>query len=202
MTCGCQPRHQLGRLYAGYAGYEHGANRVRHPNAFAELGRCQPALVFFAKAQTVEDGEYLLGPRDLHVVLGRGHDAGAMMQIAVDALFDEDLAGARHQLRQLLPRVSRQGPTVISKSIAALQRPHQPGAIATGGTVPDVRDLDGHYVEVSLNLLRKIRDPDYGTTPAHDRNVGGGVCLKWGLRGVTLEAIPLQGRAGRLWASG
>ena len=61
MTCGCQPRHQLGRLYAGYAGYEHGANRVRHPNAFAELGRCQPALVFFAKAQTVEDGEYLLG---------------------------------------------------------------------------------------------------------------------------------------------
>ena len=120
LTCGCQSRHQLGRLYAGYVGYEHRATRVRHLNAFAELGRCQPALVFFAKPQTVKAGEYLLGPRDLHVVLSRGHDAAAMTKIAVDALFDEDLAGARDQLRQLLPRVSSRGPTVISKSIAAL----------------------------------------------------------------------------------
>ena len=64
--------------------------------------------------------------------------------------------------------------------------------------MPDMLGLDQHYFEVSLNLLQKIRDPASGFLPAHDRNVGGGVCLKRGCRGVMLAAISPQGRAGRL----
>ena len=62
----------------------------------------------------------------------------------------------------------------------------------------NVLGLDQHHVEVGLNLLQKIRGPESGIATAHNRDVGGGVDLKWGLRGVALEAIPPQGRAGRL----
>ena len=77
-------------------------------------------VVVFSETQTAKTGEHFLRSRDLHVMACRGHDAAAMMKIAVDALFDEDLTGARDQLRQLLPRGSRQGASVVRKSIAAL----------------------------------------------------------------------------------
>ena len=115
-----QPRHQLGRLNAGYVGREHRTTRIRHLNALAELGRCEPAVVVFAEPQTVKTGEQFLRSRDLHVMPRRGHDAAAVVKIAVDALFGEDLTGARNQLGQLLPRGSRQGSAIVSKGIAAL----------------------------------------------------------------------------------
>ena len=101
-------------------GREHRTTRIRHLNALAELGRCEPAVVVFAEPQTVKTGEEFFRSRYLHVVPGRGHDATAVMKIAVDALFNKDLAGTRDQLLQLLPCGSRQGSTVISKSIVAL----------------------------------------------------------------------------------
>ena len=58
--------------------------------------------------------------------------------------------------------------------------------------------LDQHHVEVGLKLLQKISRPESGIASAHDRDVRGGVGLKWGLRGVALKAVPPQGRTGRL----
>ena len=50
--------------------------------------------------------------------------------------------------------------------------------------MPNVLGLDQHDVEVRLKLLQKIPGPETGLAPAHDRDVRGGVGLKWGFRGV------------------
>ena len=64
--------------------------------------------------------------------------------------------------------------------------------------MPNVLGLEQHHVEVGLNLLQKIRGPQTGIAPAYNRDVGGGVGLKWGFRGAALEVIPPKGRVGRL----
>ena len=89
-----QPCHQFGWLNTGHVRCEHRATRVRNVNAIAELGRCEPAVVVFAKTQAPKTSEHFLCSRDLCVMPCRGHHASTVVKIAVDALFGKDLACA------------------------------------------------------------------------------------------------------------